>query len=167
MSLENPFQENNNIVNKPSSLLSTSTILSVIGSVIAMISAVTAYVNAEANYEKIQKMVNDKDVAKAPEFVKSFFNENALLMTQKAVESKVPILIISLIAAALCLFGALLMRKLKKDGLKLWMTGEILPILSNLLFLGFASMSGLALINLLFPAVFISIYMVCRKELVN
>jgi hypothetical protein len=107
MSLENPFQENN-IVTKPSSLLSTSTILSIIGSAIAMISAVTAYVNAEVNYEKIQKMVNDKDVAKAPEFVKSFFNENALLMAQKAVENKVPIMIISLIAAALCLFGAVM-----------------------------------------------------------
>ena len=96
MSLENPFQENH-LENKPSSLLSTSTILSIIGSAIAMISAVTAYANAEANYEKIQKMVNDKDVAKAPEFVKSFFNENALLMAQKAVENKVPIMIISLI----------------------------------------------------------------------
>jgi hypothetical protein len=166
MSLENPFQENN-IVTKPSSLLSTSTILSIIGSAIAMISAVTAYVNAEVNYEKIQKMVNDKDVAKAPEFVKSFFNENALLMAQKAVENKVPIMIISLIAAALCLFGAVMMRKLKKDGLKLWMTGELLPIASNLVFLGAASMSGLALINLVFPAVFIVIYMICRKELVN
>jgi hypothetical protein len=132
-----------------------------------MISAVTAYVNAEVNYEKIQKMVNDKDVAKAPEFVKSFFNENALLMAQKAVENKVPIMIISLIAAALCLFGAVMMRKLKKDGLKLWMTGELLPIASNLVFLGAASMSGLALINLVFPAVFIVIYMICRKELVN
>jgi hypothetical protein len=166
MSLENPFQENN-IVTKPSSLLSTSTILSIIGSAIAMISAVTAYVNAEVNYEKIQKMVNDKDVAKAPEFVKSFFNENALLMAQKAVENKVPIMIISLIAAALCLFGAVMMKKLKKDGLKLWMTGELLPIASNLVFLGAASMSGLALINLVFPAVFIVIYMICRKELVN
>jgi hypothetical protein len=166
MSLENPFQENN-IVTKPSSLLSTSTILSIIGSAIAMISAVTAFVNAEVNYEKIQKMVNDKDVAKAPEFVKSFFNENALLMAQKAVENKVPIMIISLIAAALCLFGAVMMRKLKKDGLKLWMTGELLPIASNLVFLGAASMSGLALINLVFPAVFIVIYMICRKELVN
>ena len=166
MSLENPFQENN-LESKPSSLLSTSTILSIIGSGIAMISAVTAYVNAEANYEKIQKMVNDKGIAKAPEFVKSFFNENALLMAQKAVENKLPILIISLIAAVLCLFGAVLMRKLKKDGLKLWLTGEVLPIISNLVFLGVASMSGIALINLFFPAVFISIYMVCRKELVN
>jgi len=166
MSLENPFQENN-IVTKPSSLLSTSTILSIVGSAIAMISAVTAYVNAEVNYEKIQKMVNDKDVAKAPEFVKSFFNENALLMAQKAVENKVPIMIISLIAAALCLFGAVMMRKLKKDGLKLWMTGELLPIASNLVFLGAASMSGLALINLVFPAVFVVIYMICRKELIN
>ena len=166
MSLENPFQENN-IENKPSSLLSTSTILSIIGSAIAMISAVTAYVNAEANYEKVQKMVNDKDIAKAPEFIKSFFNEDALLMAQKAVENKVPIMIISIIAAALCLFGAVMMRKLKKDGLKLWMTGELLPIASNLVFLGVASMSGLALINLFFPAVFIIIYMICRKELVN
>ncbi len=166
MSLENPFQENN-IENKPSSLLSTSTILSIIGSAIAMISAVTAYVNAEANFEKVKKMVNDKDIAKAPEFIKSFFNEDALLMAQKAVENKVPIMIISLIAAALCLFGAVMMRKLKKDGLKLWMTGELLPIASNLVFLGVASMSGLALINLFFPVVFIIIYMICRKELVN
>lgn len=165
MSLDNPFQENH-LENKPSSLLSTSTILSIVGSSIAMISAVTAYVNAEANYDKIQKMVNDKGIAKAPEFVKTFFNEDALLMAQKAVEDKVPILIISLIAAALCLFGAVMMRKLKKDGLKLWMTGEILPIVSNLVFLGAASMSGIALINLLFPLIFFSIYMVCRKELV-
>jgi hypothetical protein len=166
MSLENPFQENH-LESKPSSLLSTSTILSIVGSSAAMVSAVTTYFNAEANYEKIKQFASAEDSAKAPEFVKSFINDNALVMAQKAVESKMPILIISLIAATLCLLGALMMRRLKKDGLKLWLTGEILPIISNLIFIGTASMSGIALINLLFPAVFISIYMVCRKELVN
>ena len=166
MSLENPFQENN-IENKPSSLLSTTSILSIIGSSAAIVSAVTTYINAEANYEKLKQFASAEDSAKAPEFVKSFINDNALVMAQKAVESKLPIMIITMIAAALCLMGAIMMRRLKKDGFKLWLTGEIIPIVTNLIFLGAASMSGIALIYLLFPAVFISIYMVCRKELVN
>ena len=71
MSLTNPFQENNIEESKPSSLLNTAAILSIIGSVVALINSLTSYFNAEKNYERISKMLNSEEIKQAPSFVKS------------------------------------------------------------------------------------------------
>ena len=116
MSLTNPFQENNIEESKPSSLLNTAAILSIIGSVVALINSLTSYFNAEKNYERISKMLTSEEIKQAPSFVKSIFNENSLMMAKKMIENKLPLLIIGIIGSFLCFFGAIFMRKLKKDG---------------------------------------------------
>ena len=167
MSLTNPFQENHIEESKPSSLLNTAAILSIIGSVVALINSLTSYFNAEKNYERISKMLNSEEIKQAPSFVKSIFNENSLMMAQKMIENKLPLLIIGIIGSFLCFFGAIFMRKLKKDGYFLWLTGELLHVLSNIIFIGTAVYAGISLLNLLFPLAFIVIYTLCKKELVN
>ena len=51
-------------------------------------------------------------------------------------------------------------------GFILWLVGEILPIISGLLFIGTGMFSGFALIGTLFPIIFIILYVVQRKYLV-
>jgi hypothetical protein len=87
-------------------------------------------------------------------------------MSRKAMENRMPLLIVGLLGSALCLYGALEMRKLKKQGYLLWLIGEIIPLIGTMLFLGAASLSGFGLIGIVFPIIFIILYTVYRKELI-
>jgi len=158
----NPFEVENN---KPSSVLNVLTILSIIGSILALIQAVFGYFTAEKNYENMKKAMNNADMENAPGFVKSMFNEKTLMMAEHMADNKLPIMLTGVLGAVLCLWGAIEMRKLKKQGYALWMTGELLPMVALSIIIGEAAFSGLNLIGYVFPIVFIILYTVYRKEL--
>ena len=82
------------------------------------------------------------------------------------IKIKLPILILSLVALSLCLYGAIEMRKRKKQGYILWLIGEILPIGTSLLFIGMLSMKGIGLIGIFIPLLFIILYTVNKKDLI-
>ena len=75
-------------------------------------------------------------------------------------------MLLTLVGAALCLWGALEMRKLKKQGFILWVAGEFLPVIGVLIIIGAGIFAGFALIALIFPIVFLILYGVQRKNLV-
>lgn len=158
----NPFVDNSD---KPSSGLGTITVLTIIWSIITIIQAVWGYFTAEKNYEDLKNMLASGQFDEAPGFVKSMFNEETMSNLGKMLDNKLPIMICGLIGGILCLYGALEMRKLKKEGFFLWLTGELLPLASMLIFIGASSFSGLGLINLFFPMLFIVLYVVHVKEL--
>ena len=103
----------------------------------------------------------------APKWAKGMMTPEMLEMTKKVYENKVPILVLSLVALALCLYGALEMRKLKKQGYTFWLIGEILPFATTIIFMGVAAFSGFGLLMALIPIVFIILYTVNRKYLIN
>jgi hypothetical protein len=70
------------------------------------------------------------------------------------------------VAMLLCLYGAMEMRKLKKQGFIFWLVGELLPIATTIFFIGAAAFNGFGLLNLLFPVIFIILYFIYRKDLV-
>lgn len=80
----------------------------------------------------------------------------------------IPLIIVGIIATTLCLVGAIWMRKLKKDGFWMYSAGEIMPVITNFIFLGTAQFSGVmsVVIGLAVPALFISLYAMQRKHLV-
>ena len=79
------------------------------------------------------------------------------------------ILVFSLVGIALCFYGAMQMRNLKKQGFIFYLIGELLPILAFAIFIGFGSIFGgvAAIFGFLFAAVFIVLYATQRKNLVN
>jgi hypothetical protein len=80
----------------------------------------------------------------------------------------VPLMAIGLIGIVLCFVGAYMMRKLKKDGYWIYVAGEILPVLGNFALLGMAQFTGASsFIGLLIPIVFIMLYTMQRKHLIN
>jgi hypothetical protein len=162
MNTTNPFEIE---TNKPSSFLNVLTILSIIGSIFSLLQAVFAFFTADKNYQSMKKTMSSPELDNAPGFVKGMFNEKTLMMAEKMADNKLPILITGVIGAVICLWGAIEMRKLKKQGYTLWMIGEMLPIVTVSIFIGAAAFSGLALIGYLFPLVFIILYTVYRKEL--
>lgn len=102
-------------------------------------------------------------------------SENASSLTEKQVADmdksrqmievmlahKWPIIITGIAGIALCLYGALQMRKLKKEGFYIYVVGEVLPVVAGVMMLGFAAQfNGVMsyVFTLGIPALFIGLY---------
>ena len=144
--------------------LNILTILTFIGCALGFIGSIYSFATANTSYKKLLD-AQDK-IADAPPMLRKMMGPEMLEMSRKSMENKIPILLLSLVGVALCLYGAIEMRKLKKQGYILWLVGEILPIISGLIFLGAGMFSGFSLIILLFPVLFIILYTVQKKYLV-
>ncbi|MBP9098341.1 MAG: hypothetical protein KBF74_05960 [Ferruginibacter sp.] len=143
------------------------TILTIIGSIIGLISSVYTFFTAKKSYETMKETIDSGKLDDAPKWAKGFMSPEMLEMTKKMFENKLPIMVLSIVAMALCLYGAMEMRKLKKQGYTLWLIGELLPLVTTLLFIGMAAFSGFGLLAVLIPIIFIILYTVNRKHLVN
>ncbi len=89
----------------------------------------------------------------------------ALEMARKSYESRFPMLIIGLVAIGLCIYGAMQMRTLKKQGFYMWLIGELLPVIGGIIFIGMGMFSGLAMLGLIVPVLFIILYSTQLKYL--
>jgi len=89
-----------------------------------------------------------------------------LELSRKSMENKIPIMLLTIVGVSLCLYGALEMRKLKKQGFILWLVGELLPVVGGILFIGAGMFKGFALIGIAFPVIFIILYLMQKKHLI-
>lgn len=149
----------------PSSL-NILTILTIVACSIFFLLEIYGFATAKTSYEKTKELMESGKVNEMPEFARKFITPEALALQKKKMENKLPILILDVVALALCFYGALEMRKRKKQGYTFWLIGELLPIATTLLFMGAAAFGGFALLFWLFPIVFIILYTVNRKHLV-
>lgn len=149
--------------------LNVLTILSIIGCVISLVGSVYGFISAKTSYLNKDKTIEQLNSAKMPGWAKGMMpdmNHFDELVT-KSYENRIPILILSLIAIALCFVGVLQMRKLKKQGYLLYVIGELLPFVSMAFFIGFFSLSGFAFIfSIVIALLFIFLYTTQRKHLV-
>ncbi len=81
----------------------------------------------------------------------------------------VPLMVIGIVGIVLCLAGAIMMRKLKKDGFWIYSGGELLPLIGNFIILGMGQFTGVVsvLMSIGIPVLFIVLYSRQRKYLVN
>lgn len=92
---------------------------------------------------------------------------------RKAMElaeaNMIPIVIVGLIGAVLCIVGAVMMRKLKKDGLWIYTAGELLPVIVSFLLMGTQQFTGVMsiILSAVIPLVFVGLYFSQKKELVK
>jgi len=78
----------------------------------------------------------------------------------------VPLTILSLVGVALCLMGAIWMRKLKKDGYWIYVAGQVVPIIAGFLIMGTYQFSDWkSYVGLAITALFILMYTTQRKYL--
>ncbi len=144
--------------------LNVLTILTFIGCALGFIGGFWTYINADKSYKTLQDAQGK--MGDAPAWAKGMMGPEMLEMSRKSMENKLPILLLTLVGCALCLYGALEMRKLKKQGFMLWLVGEVLPLIGGIIFMGMGMFSGFGLAALLFPIIFIVLYLVQRKYLV-
>jgi hypothetical protein len=153
------FMEENRPVKLPD-MLNVLTILTFIGSAISIIASFY-------NYVKVCTTVKDLDAlgeAGNMPFMQDMMASAAALAT-KSCELRLPLLIIGLLGAALCIFGAIKMRKFKKQGFILYVIGELGFPLVHIIML-FSVMSAFSLFtSLLIPVIFTILYATQLKHL--
>ncbi len=146
--------------NKLPSTINTLTILTFVGSGLGIVSGIWSYFKSASNLAKMQEMVNSPQFEKMPNFAKKMYSPEALELYRKVDENKLPIGIVNFLGCALCIYGALEMRKLKKNGFYTYCIGEVLPFVGTLLFIGadFFKSGWTAYSTAAFAALFIILY---------
>ena len=148
--------------------LNVLTILTFIGSAIGLLGSLWNFVNAKKGLEQMEAAINSPDYENMPALAKKFMNPEALELVRKSYENRVPITVIALIGIALCVVGAMQMRKRKAQGYMLYVIGELLPIISSVIFLGVSSLTGVGgIITVAISVLFILLYTAQRKYLTN
>jgi hypothetical protein len=144
--------------------LNVLTILTFIGCAIGFIGGFWNYFNAEKGYKDLVKA--QENMGEAPAWAKKMMGPEMVEMARKSLEYKLPIMLLTIVGTALCLWGALEMRKLKKQGFMLWTVGEFLPIVGSAVFIGMGAFGGFTLFFYAFPIIFLILYAVNRKHLI-
>ena len=149
--------------------LNVLTILTFIGCAILALVSLFGFFSAKKSYENIDKTMAQMNSDSMPGWVKSLMGdpENMVATITKSFENRIPILLLSLVAIALCFYGALQMRQLKKQGYLFYIIGELLPFVTQILFIGAFSLMGVgAYIGIGIAVLFILLYTMQRKHLV-
>ena len=154
---------------KMSTGLNILTILSIIGCVIQIVGSLWGFTTAKKSYDEKDKMIEQMKSEDMPEFAKKMMGnpDDYVELITKNYENRLPILLLGLVAAGLCLYGVLQMRKLKKQGYTLYVIGELLPFVTMGLFIGGVAFSGFGfMVGAGIAVLFILLYTVMRKQLV-
>lgn len=149
--------------------LNVLTILTFIGCGLQLLGTVFGFLGAEKNYNERDKVMSQVNSGEMPGWAKAMMPDPAKYeeMVTKAYENKIPIFVLGLVAVALCFYGALQMRKLKKQGFPVYVAGQILPFITSALFMGSMAMSGtFFMVGVAITILFILLYFMQRKHLV-
>ncbi|MEO5683851.1 MAG: hypothetical protein ABIQ88_14500 [Chitinophagaceae bacterium] len=148
--------------------LNVLTILTFIGCGLAFLSGCWNFFNAKNGIDKMEEMINSGKLDEMPAFARKMFSPEMLELSRKAYENRLPIFLLTLVSVALCLVGAMQMRKLKAQGYFLYVIGEVLPLIGILLFMGTAALTGMmGGISIGIVALFVILYTMQRKYLIN
>ncbi len=157
-------------MNKLPQMLNVLTILTYIGCALGAIGALYNYFTISTTYKLMTGMTSATEGLSGAEnkAVQSFMSQS-IDVVKKQYDNRLMIMLVALAGIALCFYGAIQMRNLKKQGYLLYVTGELIPIFSFAIFIGFGSLFGgmTMIFTTLVSAVFIILYTTQRKELVN
>jgi hypothetical protein len=137
-------------------MLNVLTILTFVGSGIGFISSIWSCVKAQDNYDKMVAAQSNLD--SMPDFAKKLMGPEMMEMARKSLENRIPILILSLLSYALCVYGAIQMRQLKKAGFTIYLVGELLPIVAVAIFIGSGTFGVFAIFGYCIYIIFIILY---------
>jgi hypothetical protein len=161
---ESEFEDNS----LPSSL-NVLTILTFVGSAFAILGGLWNFYNAKKTFDTKDKVIEQMNSGKIPSWAKSIMPDMTHFeeMVTKSYENRIPILILTIVAAVLCIVGAMQMRKKQKQGYLFYVIGEALPLVTSAFFIGYFTLAGAGFIAVLFTLLFIILYTLQRKHLIH
>ncbi len=144
------------------------TILTFIGCAIGICFTLYGFVSAKTSLDKMEETINSPAYETMPAFAKKFLNPEAVEMQRKMYENRVPMTLIGVVGIALCLYGAVQMRKLKMQGYYMYLIGELLPFVPSIIFIGMGALTGVGgIIAIVITLLFVFLYTGQRKYFVN
>ncbi len=149
--------------------LNVLTILTFIGCALQLLGVVFGFINAKKTYDEKDKLMAQMNSGEMPGFLKGMMPsmDHYEEMVTKNYENKLPLMVLGLVAVALCFYGAMQMRKLKKQGYMFYVIGELLPFVTSALFVGMFMFTGIGFaFGVGLTILFILLYTVNRKHLV-
>ncbi len=160
-----------NEFNKPAlpSFLNVLTILTFIGSALQILGGGWNFFNAKSAYEQKDMVLEQMNKPEMPSIARKMMGDpQEFLMTiTKSYENRIPIFLVTLVAAALCIWGAVQMRALKKQGFLIYTAGQIIGLLASLIFVGFFMAKGFGfMIGAAIVILFVGMYAANRKHLI-
>jgi hypothetical protein len=94
--------------------------------------------------------------------------EKSKHMMELTQANMIPIVLIGMLGVILCLVGAIMMRKLKKDGFWIYVAGQVVPVIGGFATMGTAQYTSVwSYLWLLIPALFIFLYSQQRKYMIK
>lgn len=162
----NPVLDNLNLQEQDNrqlpSMLNVLTILTFIGSAIGVIGGIISYFTI---CESAENFAN-QDMPEMGGMLGDMMDK-ALELSILQCENRLVVLIATLVTSALCFFGALMMRNLKKQGFIVYMLGELIGPASMMVILGSAAMGGMAIGGMVISVLMIILYATQRKFMRN
>lgn len=107
------------------------------------------------------KAANDPNLLEAMSPKERQQMQQAKEMVDLYNQYQIPLIAMSLVGMVLCFYGALQMRKLKKQGFYAYVVGEWLPIIGSAVLMGFAMQFngfGSIVFSFVIPALFTTLY---------
>lgn len=144
--------------------LNVLTILTFIGCAYEVYSTINNFISGKKVLENFEK--SQEKLAEAPAWAKNMASPEMHELLIKSLDNKVPLLIVGLISIALCVYGAMEMRKLKKQGFVIWLIGEVLPYVNIIIFTGTIFFKTFLVYFSIIPVIFILLYYFQRKKLI-
>lgn len=155
--------ESTELENKPiSSFLNTLTILTLVGCAIGAVSVIYNYFTICTTINNLEEM----DIDNLGSGALANMMDSAKELMVKQCENNLALTSANLISIALCAYGALQMRKLKKQGFSIYTIGQFLAPIASVILLGSGASSGLMLLTaMVIPIVFVLLYFTQLKQL--
>lgn len=132
--------------------INTLTILTFIGSGLLFLLSIYGFIMVEKQYEQTSELLNSGKIDELPAFMRNMITPESLELMRKQADNKVPMLIVGLVGLGLCVYGAIQMRNLLKQGYYLWLLGVIVPTITSVIILG-----PLSVVNGIMSYIFIAI----------
>ena len=150
--------------------LNVLTILTFIGSAFALLGGVWNFYSAKKTFETKDKVMEQMTSGSMPSWLKAIMPDMTHFeeMVTKSYENRIPIFILTIVAAILCIVGAMQMRKKQKQGYLFYVIGECLPLITTTFFIGtFTLTGGAAIFGIALTLLFVLLYTLQRKHLIN
>ncbi len=148
-------------------MLNVLTILTYIGSALGILGGIYNYFTICKSAEMMDSLGGMSELSEASGALGNMM-EGAMALIEKQCDNRMIILLTTIVACALCIYGAMQMRNLKKQGFSIYVIGELLVPVINIVLLGSGAMSGMLLfMGLVIPIIFIVLYFTQRKHLIH
>jgi general stress protein CsbA len=145
-------------------MLNVLTILTYIGSALQLCGGLFTYFTIGASYKVYENMGETGNAADNP-FGKIM--SAASETVKKQYENRTIIMILTVVCALACFYGAMQMRQRKMMGYNIYVAGELINPVVNMFLIGFGGFGAFGVIGLIFPILFVILYTTQRKYLTN